>query len=222
MVGKPLLDMTVREWLDYHQRNVHLGAFSGHPELQQQWRGRTILKNPMDCWVYQEIIHDTKPEAVVEIGVALGGNLLYMADLLNLSNVSNPLLIGVDVSISGASDLLSIPYLKLISGRSDDHEVFRQVSSLCAGKRTMVIADGDHSAANVLTELKMYASLVSVGCYYIVEDGICDVMGWQPSPGPQVAAKDFMAGNQQFVDDSAIREKYLMTYNPNGYLRRVN
>jgi cephalosporin hydroxylase len=40
-------------------------------------------------------------------------------------------------------------------------------------------------------------------------------------PGPQAAAKEFLSSNRQFVDDAPLREKYLMTYNFNGFLRRV-
>jgi cephalosporin hydroxylase len=35
----------------------------------------------MDCWVYQEILYDTQPELVVELVIADGGNLLFMADI---------------------------------------------------------------------------------------------------------------------------------------------
>jgi cephalosporin hydroxylase len=95
----------------------------------------------------------------------------------------------------------------------------------------MVIADCDHSRDHVLAELSSYSPLVSVGCYYIVEDGICDVMGWNPTtgapvgnlpvPGPRAAALEFLSHSQHFVDDAQLREKYLLTYNFNGYLRRV-
>jgi len=140
------------------------------------------------------------------------------------------LLIGVDIDTSRAADL-KIPSLQLIEGNCLDSHTFQRVSALCEGKRTMVIADCDHNKNHVVQELALYSSKVSVGCYYIVEDGICDVMGWNPStgepvndapvPGPQAAAKEFLSGNDQFVDDAPLREKYLMTYNFNGFLRRV-
>lgn len=95
----------------------------------------------------------------------------------------------------------------------------------------MVIADCDHNGDHVLSELSIYSPLVTPGCYYIVEDGICDVMGWNPSTGapvgdstvngPRAAALKFLSLNKDFVDDGAVREKYLMTYNFNGFLRRV-
>jgi cephalosporin hydroxylase len=52
----------MREWFEYQQKRVHQGALTGYDQLQQRWLGRTIWKNPMDCWVYQEILYDTQPE----------------------------------------------------------------------------------------------------------------------------------------------------------------
>jgi cephalosporin hydroxylase len=46
-------------------------------------------------------------------------------------------------------------------------------------------------------------------------------VGDSPAPGPRAAALEFLSHNQHFVDDAPLREKYLLTYNFNGYLRRV-
>jgi cephalosporin hydroxylase len=227
---KSILDWTVREWLEYHQRNVHQAALTGKAQLQQRWLGRPIWKNPMDCWVYQEILYDTQPELVIELGIAHGGNLLFMADIFRCMNRGRTQIVGIDMDISRARDL-KLPGLHLIEGTCQDESVFERVSDFARGKRTMIIADCDHSRDHVLDELTRYSPLVSVGCYYIVEDGICDVMGWhpltgqlvndQPAPGPQAASLEFLRNNPQFTDDAEVREKYLITYNFNGFLKRV-
>jgi cephalosporin hydroxylase len=227
---KSILDWTVREWFEYHQRQIHQGSLTGHDHLQQRWMGRAIWKNPMDCWVYQEILYETQPEVLVELGIAHGGNLMYLSHLFKLMGKADSRLVGVDIDTSRAADL-NIPGLHLIQGSCQDQSVLQEVSALTLGRRTMVIADCDHSAHHVLAELSRYGPLVSVGCYYIVEDGICDVMGWNPTtgapvgdspaPGPRAAALEFLSHNQHFVDDAPLREKYLLTYNFNGYLRRV-
>jgi cephalosporin hydroxylase len=142
----------------------------------------------MDCWVYQEILYETQPDVLIELGVAHGGNLLYLSHLFRLMEKPNALLIGVDIDTSRATDL-RIPGLQLIQGNCLDPHTFQRVSALCGGKRTMVIADCDHSKNHVLRELALYSPQVSVGCYYIVEDGICDVMGWNPATGEPV--KDY-------------------------------
>jgi cephalosporin hydroxylase len=66
---------------------------------------------------------------------------------------------------------------------------------------------------------------VSVGSYLIVEDGVMDL--FRPgdgigtfAPGPLWAIERFVRENTDFVVDQA-RERYLMTYNPKGFLKRV-
>jgi cephalosporin hydroxylase len=54
------LDMSLREWIDYYQRNI--------VTKQVNYRGVPTWKNVFDLWVIQEIIHETQPEIVIEIG----------------------------------------------------------------------------------------------------------------------------------------------------------
>ena len=46
--------------------------------------GVRAIKNPFDCWIYQEIITEIRPDVIVEIGSAAGGSTLYLAHLLDL------------------------------------------------------------------------------------------------------------------------------------------
>lgn len=215
-----ILDWKIREWLEYHQKRVHQGSVNGSPELQQTWMGRVMWKNPLDCWIYQEILHETRPEVIVELGVAHGGTLLYLSNLLDIMGLARSQVVGVDIDLSRVQDL-KIPRMHLIGGNCLDPSNFQQVASLCNGRRTMVIADCDHSRDHVYEELRHYSQLVSIGDYYIVEDGICDVMNWKPVPGPRSAVDQFLKSHDQFIDDAGLREKYLITYNPSGYLKRV-
>ena len=41
--------------------------------------GVPAAKNPLDAWVYQEIVYETRPEAIVELGSAYGGGTLFLA-----------------------------------------------------------------------------------------------------------------------------------------------
>ena len=51
---------------------------------QCKWMGVPTQKNPLDTWIYQEIIHEVQPEVIVEIGSASGGSTLYFAHLLDI------------------------------------------------------------------------------------------------------------------------------------------
>ena len=75
-----------------------------------------------------------------------------------------------------------------------------------------------------MAELRAYAPLVSEGSYLIVEDSN---VGGHPTypefgPGPMEAIEEFLeteAGRPFEVDRS--REKFYLTFNPKGYLRRL-
>ena len=48
----------------YH--NNHIGKV--------KWFGYNVTKSPIDCWVYQEIIHETQPDVIIECGTGEGGS----------------------------------------------------------------------------------------------------------------------------------------------------
>ena len=212
------LDWTLREWLAYHYHFVHQGFRYGHPELQQTWRGYKLLKNPLDCWVYQEIIARTRPDIVLELGVAFGGSAVFFADVLQL--LGHGEVLGVDVSLERARGV-EHPRVRFLQGSSVASDIVAEVHRRCAGKRVMVFLDSDHQATHVRAELEAYHDLVGSGMYMIVEDGLADVMHWMPVPldGPLVACRQFTADHPEFsVDLSA--EKYLLTQSPYGFLVR--
>ncbi len=204
------LDMTLREWLERYQREV---VFEN-----VRYRGVFTWKNVLDLWACQEIIWETGVNTVVEIGVRHGGTTLWLADTLRNFLGEGTLVVAIDLE-APAIDLP--PNVKFISGNSIAPETVAQVRKLCAGRTTMVMADGNHAADHVLDELRLYTPLVGDGCYFIAEDGIVDVMDWKEyTPGPLVAAHRFTAESDEFVIDRS-REKFLLTYAPDGFLKRV-
>ena len=204
------LDMTLRQWVERYQKEI---VFD-----QVHYRGVPALKNVLDLWVLQEIIWETGVEVVVEVGVRYGGTTLWLADLLRTFRGSAGLVIGVDIErLAGPLP----PNVHFIQADSIAADTVATVAQLCAGRRTMVMVDGNHAAAHVLQELHLYTPLVSEGCYFIAEDGIVDVMNWtHATPGPLVAVQQFLAGTDEFVADRA-REKFILTYTPGGFLKRV-
>jgi Cephalosporin hydroxylase len=82
--------------------------------------------------------------------------------------------------------------VQFIEGNSIASGTVAQVQGLCGGHRTMLMADGNHAAEHVFEELVLYGPMVAPGCYFVVEDGIVDVMDWpQYQPGPLVAVQRF-------------------------------
>jgi cephalosporin hydroxylase len=85
-----------------------------------------------------------------------------------------------------------------------------------------VVLDSDHHRDHVYKELQLYSPLVSPGCYLVVEDthfnGHPILTGF--GPGPFEAVQDFLKDHADFAPDSR-RERFLMTFNPGGYLKRL-
>lgn len=204
------LDLTLREWIERYQREI---VFE-----RVHYRGISTWKNVLDLWVIQEIIWETKVEAVIEIGVRHGGTTAWLSDTLRNFRGASATVVAVDLERPAAALPASVDF---IQGDSLAPETFAQVAKACGGRRAMVIADGNHHAAHVLQELRLYAPLVALGCYFIAEDGIVDVMEWSEfTPGPLAAVRQFLAQTDEFAIDRS-REKFLLTYAPGGFLKRV-
>ncbi|HET6682758.1 MAG TPA: CmcI family methyltransferase [Gaiella sp.] len=185
---------------------------------ETSWLGAQALKNPLDLWVYQEIIVEQRPELIVETGTYRGGSAFYLASICDLVGVGE--VVSIDVEPL-REDYPAHPRITYLGGRSStDPDVVAQVRSRAEDKRILVVLDSDHSQAHVEAELAVYAPLVQVGGYVIVEDSNIGQIRKDLLPGPLQAIEAFLAGTDEFEIDRA-REKFLITQNPSGYLRRV-
>lgn len=183
------------------------------------WMGSRALKSPFDLWVYQEIIFETKPDLIIETGTHNGGSTLYLAHLLELMGEGKVLSIDIDPK-DGLPEHPRIEYVKASSTAAETVEMCRKAAS--EAKRVMLILDSDHSRDHVFREMQLLAELVTPGCYMIVEDG--NVNGHPVfkahGPGPYEAIADYMATNKFFEIDKS-RERFLVTFHPNGFMKRV-
>ena len=182
------------------------------------WLGAQALKNPLDLWVYQEIMFETRPELVLETGTYRGGSAFFLASICDLLGAGE--VVSIDIEPL-RDDYPAHPRVTYLGGRSStDPEVVAEVRGRAREKRTLVVLDSDHSQAHVEAELAAYADLVPVGCYLIVEDSNIGQIRKDLLPGPLEAIGVFLAGTDAFEIDRS-REKFLITFNPSGYLRRV-
>jgi cephalosporin hydroxylase len=184
------------------------------------WLGAQALKNPLDLWVYQEIIFETRPGLIVETGTYRGGSALFLATMCDLLGTGD--VVSIDIEPE-REDYPRHPRVTYLGGRSSvDPEVVAEVLERAArtGGRTLVVLDSDHSKSHVEAELAAYAPLVPVGGYVIVEDSNIGRIRKDLLPGPLEAITTFVASTDEFEVDRS-REKFLITFNPSGYLRRV-
>ena len=197
---------------------AHNVLYESDAWTRARWLGAQALKNPLDLWVYQEIVFDTRPELVVETGTYRGGSALYLASVLDLVGAGE--VISIDVEPI-RDDYPQHPRITYLGGRSStDAAVVDEVRKRAAGRPILVILDSDHSQAHVEAELAVYAPLVPVGCYVIVEDSNIGRIRKDLMPGPLEAIETFLASTSEFEIDRE-REKFLITFNPSGYLKRV-
>jgi cephalosporin hydroxylase len=184
-----------------------------------KWLGVAALKCPFDLWVYQEILHEIKPDLILETGTARGGSALFLASILDL--LGSGAIVAID--IVRRPEWPVHPRITYLTGSSTSAAIMEQVHARVAGRsRVMVILDSDHRKDHVVDELRLYSPLVTKGSYLIVEDTNINGRPVFPGfgPGPAEAVDDFLAANTAFERDLS-RERFFVTFNPGGYLRRV-
>jgi len=183
-----------------------------------RWLGTPLQKNPMDLWIYQEMLYEVKPDIVVECGTYKGGTAYYLARLMDLLDKGRI----VTIDIEKYPDLPQHPRITYLLGSSTSPEIVAQVrDNIKPGETVLVLLDSDHSMPHVLSELRLYHGFVTPGSYLVVEDTHFNGHPILPKfgPGPTEALDQFLKENRDFEIDPA-REKLMFTFNPRGYLRR--
>jgi len=184
-----------------------------------RWKGIPVLGNPLDMWMLQQTIIETKPDLIVETGSACGGSALFYTDVSPRVGV-----VSIDIQTE-MQPMIEHPRVTFIKAMSTDKKTIASVKQQAKGKRVMVILDSDHTTANVLAELKAYSPIVTRGCYLIVQDTNIDSHPVNHPQyidnGPMKAVKAFMQGNKDFEVDHYKGEAFYMTFYPGGWLRCI-
>ncbi|MES2142232.1 MAG: cephalosporin hydroxylase family protein [Pseudomonadota bacterium] len=198
------------------------------------WLGLPIIQFPQDIVAIQEIIWRTKPDIIIETGVARGGSLLLSASILHLLNGSGKV-IGIDIDIRehNRKAIENHPLafrIHLIEGSSiEEATINKLVSFIHPMDTVMVILDSNHTYSHVFKELELYSPFVSVGKYMLVMDTVIEYMPndyfpnrpWGKGNNPMCAVHDFIKTNSRFVIDETIPNKLLITVAEDGYLKCV-
>ena len=181
--------------------------------------GQPILKCPLDLWLYQEIVHVLRPAVIVETGTAFGGSALYLASICDL--VGTGRVVTVDVTDRPGRPVH--PRITYLTGSSVDPEIVARIrTGIGSASPVMVLLDSDHGRDHVLAELEAYAPLITKGSYLVVEDTNLNGNPVEPDygPGPMEATEAFLADHPEFAHDAAM-DKFLLSFNPRGYLKRI-
>lgn len=189
------------------------------------WRGAEMLKNPCDLWSYIDIFQELKPSIIIETGTHHGASAMFYADICNVLNIECKV-ITIDINPKWNVDPETLNILS-IKGKSTDESVVEKVKAYVerasSTGNVVVMLDSDHSKENVLSELNIYSQFVTEGSYVIVEDTNINGHPSFPAhgPGPWEAVDEFLgeASSACFEIDRT-RERFLLTFNPRGYLQK--
>lgn len=214
-----------------------------------EWMGRPVIQYPQDMMAMQELIWQTKPDLIVETGIAHGGSLIFSASMLAQLDmcdaieagesldpkVSRRKVLGIDIDIRShnreaieAHPMAS--RIQMIQGSSISPEIIKQVRDIAENySRVLVCLDSNHTHEHVLAELEAYAPLASMNGYCVVFDTVVEDMPkemfpdrpWGPGNNPKTAVWEYLKTHPEFEIDKSIQNKLLITVAPDGYLKRV-
>jgi cephalosporin hydroxylase len=198
--------------------------------------GVPIIQMPADVMATQEVIWATKPDVIIETGVARGGSMIMMAAMLQL--IGKGKVVGVDIEIR-AHNREAIethpmsPLIELIEGPSTAAETLTKVkASIPPGASVMVVLDSDHSRDHVLDELRHYGPLVTEGQFLVVADTLLGRVEaaqtptkrskiWHPGDEPLTALNTYLGETDRFQPDDVINGKLVFSSSPGGYVRCI-
>jgi len=196
--------------------------------------GIYCVKNPVDVWTYAQIIWETRPTLLIELGTFYGGSAVMFHHMLQTA---------------GGGRVVSIdPWHGWLDARAKEYPIqFLQAPAAEAigqieirpDDRVMVVEDSLHTYDCTLAHLRVYGPIVTPGCYMVVEDtnfnhGLPgpaakriedgrEVIYWDGKPYPDLeayrAVETFVGENSEFEIDRD-REPFFVTGNPKGFLRR--
>lgn len=186
-----------RDWL----ARANLRKYSYHFE----WLGRPLIQYPHDIVAMQEIIWRTKPDLIIETGIAHGGSLVFSASMLELNAIcggpAEAQVLGVDIDIRAHNRAAIEAHplarrIRMIQGSSVAGDTIAAIRKIASGCRNILVClDSNHTHEHVLAELEAYAALTSVGNYCVVFDTVIEDLpgqewtgrSWGPGTNPKTA-----------------------------------
>jgi cephalosporin hydroxylase len=182
----------------------------------------------------QEVIWKTKPDIIIETGVARGGSLIFMASILEIIGKGKVIGVDIDIRQHNRESIEAHPLSKrinLVEGGSVDTDILAEVRShIRKDSKVMVVLDSDHSRSHVLNECRAYGPMVTQGCYLVVADTLVGHVEEKDAPtnrsklwfkgnDPLSATNDYLKENDRFEIDDEINGKLVLSSSPGGYLK---
>ena len=201
-------------------RDFFLASAEERYSYNFDWLGRPVIQYPQDIVVMQELIWRTRPDLIIETGVARGGSLALYASMLALLDYCDAVqagemldpsapkrrVIGIDIDIRphNESAMAAHPLanrIVMLQGSSTDTGIIAKVREIAkAYRRVLVCLDSNHTCEHVFDELQAYGSFVNEGSYCVVFDTVISQMPdsafpdrpWGTNNNPQLAVDRYL------------------------------
>jgi cephalosporin hydroxylase len=187
--------------------------------------GRQACKIPLDLWVLHELFFQYRFQTVIETGTAQGGSALWYALLMDLLQIPDGQVLTVDIEAD--NERPAHPRIQYIRGNAIDRGIYEWIKARVAGP-VLVCLDSDHHTAHVRQELDLYAPLIPVNGWLVVEDTngapvevLEDGSMTCIDEGPLAAINGYLLDHPGEWMREVVCERYWLTMNPGGWLQRV-
>ena len=193
--------------------------------LKTHYRGRQFLKSPFDVMLYLQLIQKIRPKTILEIGTKEGGSVLWFADML-LAHGIDGRVIGIDINpIPPIHD----SRIKLLQGDACHlDQVLSKAFLDTLPHPFLVVEDSAHIFETTDAVLRFFDGYLLSGDYIAIEDGILQFFAEEIykkyNNGPNRAVVAFLEEHAgQYAVDEYLCDFFgkNVTYNPNGYLRKI-
>jgi len=200
-----------------------------------RWLGAQVLQDAQDLMYLQYIVYMIKPAMIVETGTYKGGLTYFFATLMEFLHLNSKIL-SIDRNqpdrvfdaqwFCPVCDECVRPWeteawghhVEFFQGWADDRDLYAEVKQRVAEVEGPVLVNLDacHEYDCVLVEITIYAPLVSVGSFLVIQDAKLDVLWGKPAV--HAAIERFLEGTTDFIRDYTIA---FYGYTQHCYLRRV-
>jgi cephalosporin hydroxylase len=201
-------------------REQFIDAFwRSHAWRTTTWLGEAVSTPPTDLIVYQELISRVAPDWIIEIGTGNGGRALFLASICELSDHGQ--ILSIDQAKTDARPIH--PRITYLTANPVQAQTVDRVRELVGERpKALVVLGSCTHRGRMVKEFTLYSPFVPLGSYLIMESTIVNGHPVWPSfgPGPADAVKWVINNRGDFAPDPEM-ERYGLTFNPNGFLKRV-
>lgn len=179
----------------------------------------------------QEILRQTKPDFVMEAGVAWGESLAKYAAFQKIQEFRNVFENEVTIPEHNREAVVSTAVsqrITLIEGSSSDPEGFRLIlEKIPEDANIPLVLDSDHTNEHVSAELRFWSPIMKRGNYTVVSDTVVEVIPdqihrprpWGLGNNPMTGMKEFLNSIDRFLFYNSYSARAFTSFSPSGYLQ---